>query len=372
MLIGIDASRALRAKRTGTERYSLELINALYDNPRGHHIQLYVPVQPTNRDLVRPQAEFVVLPGARLWTHLRLGPYTRRNPPGVLFVPAHVLPLRGPKRTVVTVHDLGYERFPEAHPYREWFYLQWSTRRHARVATRLIADSQATKDDLVHFYNADPDRIHVVYLAPDPDLAPERDPARLARIRGSYGLPADAEYLLHIGTLQPRKNLARLIDAFALVRQRLPDRRLYLVLAGSPGFDSQSLYERVAASGLQEVIRFTGFARVHDIPGLYSGAACYVFPSLSEGFGFPALEAQTCGAPLLCARASSLPEVAGDGALYFDPLDVEEMADAIVRVLTEPDLTADLIARGAANAQRFTWARTAAETLSVLEMAAAE
>ncbi len=371
MIIGIDASRALRAKRTGTERYSLELINALLSEPRGHEFLLYVPAPPANADLFHPDANFVVLPGQRLWTHSHLGPYTRRHPPDLLFVPAHVLPLVGPRRTVVTVHDLGYERFPDAHPWRQRTYLRWTTRRHARIATSVIADSQATKDDLVHFYDADPAHVHVVHLAPDPTLVPERDPERIARVRRSYGLLDDAEYILHIGTLQPRKNLTRLIEAFVLLRQRLSNRHLYLVLAGSPGFHSQSLYEIVKKEGVEDVVRFTGFARVHDIPGLYSGAACYAFPSLNEGFGFPALEAQACETPLVCARASSLPEIAGDGALYFDPLDPQDLALALARVLTEPSLRTDLITRGKANLARFSWAKTARATLQVLEMAGA-
>ena len=370
MLLAIDASRALRAQRTGTERYNLELINALLSLHSEHRIRLYAPRAP-GPDLFRPGADIVILPGRRLWTHLHLGPHTRRHPPDVLFVPAHVLPLVGPPRTVVTVHDLGYERFPQAHPWRQRAYLRWSTRRHTRVAARLLADSQATKDDLVQLYHADPDRIHVVYPAPDPALAPEPDPHRLTRVRHSYGIPADADYLLHVGALRPRKNLARLIDAFAILRQRLPDRRLHLVLAGSPGYDSQALYRKVHDMGLDDAVRFTGFARVHDIPALYTGAACYVFPSLYEGFGFPALEAQLCQTPLACARASSLPEVAGDGALYFDPVDVDAMAAAVARILAEPDLRAELIARGRANVQRFSWEKTARETLAVLEQAAA-
>lgn len=374
MLIGIDASRALRAKRTGTERYSLELINALLALESGHDFRLYVPSRPANLDLFHPQARFDILPGKRLWTHTRLGPHVRKQPPDVLFVPAHVLPIgvpSGAPATVVTVHDLGYEHFPAAHPWRERAYLRWSTRRHARIAGQIIADSQASKDDLVRWYGADPNRIHVVHLAPDPGLAPERNPARITRALSSYGLPAGAEYILHIGTLQPRKNLARLIEAFALVRQRLPDRMLYLLLAGSPGFDSQSLYEMPKKFGVEPFVRFTGFARVHDIPALYSAAACYAFPSLCEGFGFPALEAQACEAPLACAAASSLPEVAGEGALYFDPLDAEAQAAAILRILTEPALRSELIARGRANLARFSWPKTAAATLAVLEQAAA-
>ncbi len=164
MLIGIDASRALRARRTGTERYSLDLINALLDLDSGHQFRLYVPTPPP-QNLFRPNAEIVVLPGRRMWTHAKLGPHTQSNPPDILFVPAHVLPLIGPKKAVVTVHDLGYEHFPEAHPWRQRQYLRWSTRRHARVSTQVIVDSQATKDDLVSFYGADPDHIHVVHLA---------------------------------------------------------------------------------------------------------------------------------------------------------------------------------------------------------------
>ena len=369
MLIGIDASRALRARRTGTERYSLELINALLDLDSGHQFRLYVPAPPPQK-LFRGNADIAVLAGRRLWTHAKLGPYTRSHPPDVLFVPAHVLPVVGPRKTVVTVHDLGYEHFPEAHPWRQRQYLRWSTRRHIRVSTQVIADSQATKDDLISFYGAESEHIHVVHLAPDPDLKPETDPARIAHVRASYGIPVDAEYILHIGTIHPRKNLSRLVDAFLLLRQRLPERKLHLVLAGGMGFEGDALQHKVAEMGLDAHVRFTGYARVHDIPALYSGAACYVLPSLNEGFGFPALEAQACETPLVCARTSSLPEVAGDGALYFDPFDVEDMAGAIEHVLEEPERRSELVEKGRANIKRFSWEKTARETLRVLELAA--
>jgi glycosyltransferase involved in cell wall biosynthesis len=369
MLIGIDASRALRARRTGTERYSLKLINALLDLDSGHQFRLYVPAPPPQH-LFRANADIVVLPGRRLWTHAKLGPHTRTHPPDALFVPAHVLPVVGPEKTVVTVHDLGYEHFPEAHPWRQRQYLRWSTRRHVRVSTQVIADSQATKDDLISFYGAEPDRIHVVHLAPDPDLRAEPDPARIAHVRASYGIPARSEYILHIGTIHPRKNLGRLVEAFALLRRRLPERKLHLVLAGGMGFEGDALRRKVQEMGLDAHVRFTGFARVHDISALYTGAACYALPSLNEGFGFPALEAQICGTPLVCARTSSLPEVAGEGALTFDPFDVADMADAIGRVLAEPELREELIQKGRANVKRFSWEKTARETLQVLELAA--
>lgn len=369
MIIGIDASRALRARRTGTERYSLELINALLALDSEHRFRLYMPSLPA-ADIFHPRAEIVVLPGSRLWTHARLGPHTRRHPPDVLFVPSHVLPLFGPPRSVVTVHDLGYEHFPQAHPWRQRAYLRWSTRRHTRVATHIIADSQATRDDLVHFYGADPSRIAVVPLAPDPSLHRETNSARVQAVRHSYGIPDAADYVLHIGTIHARKNLARLVEAFARVCSQLPRRQLHLVLVGGMGYEGPTLRRQVQAMGLEACVRFTGYARIHDISALYTGAACYALPSLNEGFGFPALEAQACGTPLICARSSSLPEVAGDGALYFDPFSVDDIAAALKRLLLEPDLCADLVAKGRANVQRFSWPQTAAATLHVLETAA--
>lgn len=369
MIIGIDASRALRAQRTGTERYSLALINALLGLGSAHSFRLYLPARP-QFDLFRANAELVVLRGQRLWTHGRLGPHTKRHPPDVLFVPAHVLPLFGPPHTVVTVHDLGYEHFPQAHNWRQRWYLRWSTKRHTRLATRIIADSQATKDDLVALYGANPDRIHVVHLAADPDLQREEDEGRIQHVRRSYGIPSGAEYILHVGTIHPRKNLDRLVEAFSLLHRRLPGRKLHLVLAGGMGYSGETVRQQVKHLGLENHVRFTGFVRVHDLPALYTGAACYALPSLYEGFGFPALEAQACGTPLVCAGTSSLPEVAGEGALYFDPMAVDEMAGALQRVLTEPDLAAMLATKGRANLERFSWQKTARETLRVLEMAA--
>lgn len=369
MIIGIDASRALRARRTGTERYSLELIRALLALDSPHHFRLYVDIPPAP-DIFPPQAEIVVLPGRRLWTHTRLGPHTRRHSPDVLFVPAHVLPLVGPSRTVVTVHDLGYEHFPQAHPWRQRLYLRWSTRRHTRVATRILADSAATRDDLINLYHADPQRINVVHLAADPTLQREDNPQRIQAVRRSYGIPDDADYILHIGTIHPRKNLSRLVQAFAALCRQLPERHLMLVLAGGLGYGGRALQRQVQSMGLSDRVRFPGYVRVHDIAALYSGAICYALPSLNEGFGFPALEAQTCGAPLACANSSSLPEVAGDGAIYFDPFDPDAIATALRQLLVNADLRAELVRKGRANVQRFSWQRTASATLAVLEAAA--
>lgn len=380
MLIGIDASRALRSRRTGTETYSLQLIRQLLRLESDHIFRLYCD-QPPPPGLfgagpeVAGRCETCVIPAPRLWTHLRLSAEVTRRPPDVLFVPSHVLPARHPAASVVTVHDLGFRYFPDAHPRGSRWYLDASTRFNARSASMVLADSRATRDDLVRFYDTAADRIAVVYLGRDEALTPVVDPRQLAPMRDRLGLmPAGqpCPYVLYVGTIQPRKNLERLVEAFAralpVCEQRLPGLRL--VLAGQQGRLAEGTLAKVAALGLQERVILPGYVADQDLPALLSAAEAFVFPSLYEGFGFPVLEAQACGTPVLASNTSSLPEVAGAGALLVDPLDVDALAQGLVRLLTEEGLAADLVAAGFANLPRFSWERCARETLAVLEQAA--
>ncbi len=380
MLIGIDASRALRRERTGTENYSWQLIRHLLALGSGHRFRLYCP-QPPPAGLFDPPdranvaaagvspVETRVIPWPRLWTHLRLSLEVAQHRPDVLFVPSHVLPLLHPRRSVVTVHDLGYRLFPEAHRPLDRAYLDLSTRFNAHSAAAVLADSQATKDDLVHYTGVAAAKVTVVHLGRDETLAPEQDPGRLAEVQqrlgiGQPGRPA-APYVLYVGTLQPRKNLVRLVDAFAAARQQHPE--LILVLAGRRGWLADPIFARVEALGLHDAVRFPGYVADADLPALLSGALCFAFPSLHEGFGFPVLEAQACGAPVLAANTSSLPEVAGQGALLVDPLDVDAITAGLLRLAGDRALVDHLRAAGFANLRRFSWQRCAQETLAVLE-----
>jgi glycosyltransferase involved in cell wall biosynthesis len=309
-----------------------------------------------------------VIPFPRLWTHLRLGCEVALHPPDVLFVPAHVLPLWTRPPAVVTVHDLGYRHFPQAHPRRQRWYLDCSTRHNARVARVVIADSHATARDLVASYGVDPLKIVVVYPGPDPALAPVDDPQRLAAVKRRYGIRGD--YLVHIGTLQPRKNLSRLVQAFAALLSDSSAWPLQLVLAGKKGWLHADLFRQVRHLSLEERVLFPGYVDDADKGALLSGALAYVLPSLYEGFGFPALEAQICETPLICAETTSLPEVAGDGALWVDPLDVDGWTRAMSRVARDAALRAALVARGRVNRKRFSWCATARAALAALETAA--
>jgi glycosyltransferase involved in cell wall biosynthesis len=308
--------------------------------------------------------ELCAIPFPRLWTHLRLSAEMVVRPPDVLFVPAHVLPLIHPRRSVVTVHDLGYLSYPEAHTPGDRRYLDGSTRWNARRATLVVADSAATRADLIRAYGVDGRKIRVIYLGRDETLAPVRDGGSLADVRARYGITG--RYLLYVGTLQPRKNLARVIAAFARTAADPAFADLQLVLAGKKGWLYDDLFAQVERLDLAGRVVFPGYIEDADLPALLSGALAFVFPSLFEGFGIPVLEAGACGVPVITSNTSSLPEVAGDAALLVDPHDVDAIAEAMYRLVTDDALRSELARRGLANVQRFSWEKCARETLAVL------
>lgn len=376
MIIGIDASRALRVQKTGTERYSLEIIRHLLTLPesRKYRWRLYldrpdVEARITGHLPDVAHIELRMLPARHLWTHCALAREVTHHRPDVLFVPAHVIPFVVPTSrlpaSVVTVHDLGYHVFPETHTWQQRLLIEGGTRWSVRVATRVIAVSQATADDLVTFYHAPAERIRVIHEAPAQTAIVTPD--QVAATRQRYGL--EHPYALFIGTIQPRKNVARLLQAYAWLYRNTPV-AWDLVFAGAPGWLSESLYEQAASIGLAQHVRFLGYIPDDDLPALLKGALFFSFPSLFEGFGLPVLEAQSYGVPVLTSNNSSLPEVAGDAALLVDPTDVDAIANAMLRLSQDEVLRQQLIEAGYANVRRFSWEKAARETLTVLEEAA--
>ncbi len=311
------------------------------------------------------EAQLRTIPFPRLWTHLRLAWEMLHAPPDLLFVPAHVVPPIHPRRTLVTVHDLGYLYFPEAHPWRQRSYLDVSTRWNARAASHILVDSQATEADLVQHYGVDSQKITVAYPGTDDSLKPVRDPSTLESTKARYGIEGD--YLLFLGTLQPRKNLGRLVEAFERfsAKQSSPD--VQLVLAGKRGWRCQDLLGHIERQGLDRLIRLPGYVAAEDKAALLTGATGFLFPSLYEGFGLPILEAQACGCPVIASTTSSLHEVAGDAALLVDPRDVDAICEAIERLVEDQTLQADLSERGFVNVRRFSWRSCAQTVLDVME-----
>lgn len=357
MRLAIDASRTTRANPTGTERYARDLIRALIPLAGEHHITLYFRDAPAP-DLfpAAPNVTLKVIPFRRAWTHVRFAASLLRDRPDVAFVPAHTLPFAFPGRAVVTVHDLGYKFFPEAHPVKDRIYLDLTTRYSARRAAIVLADSIATAADLTRFYGTPPEKVRVAY--PGVDAPPQGD---AAAVRAKFGLPE--RYFVFVGTLQPRKNIERLCQAFAAVRAEFPD--VGLVLAGAQGW----LYNPDWTADIDGIIQ-TGYVTDAEKGALLRNAVALAFPSLYEGFGFPVLEAMHAGTAVVCSRTSSLPELAGDAAVLADAEDTDSIAAALRRVLVDDALRAKLVAAGSTQAARFTWDACAQAVLAALLEAA--
>ena len=369
MLIGIDASRAVVARRTGTERYALEIIRALTTLDAGESDDRFVLYfnRPPARGLL-PRSERVrwrAIPSPRLWTLGRLAVEMAVRPPDVLFVPAHSLPPILPRASVTTIHDLGYRYFPDEHPPATRRVRRLSNRWSARRATRVIAISGATRDDLVRLEGVRRDKITVVHHGHAPWFRRIDDAARIDAVRGRHGL--DRPYFLFIGTLQPRKNLERLLAAFDHLAASHPEPVLALV--GAMGWQSERLERALAAIRARDRVRLLGYVDDADVPPLLSGSLGLAFPSLYEGFGLPALEAMACGTPVLTSATSSMPEVVGEAGLLVDPLDVDAIAAGLARLADAVELRRDLGRRGEARAAGFTWERAARETLAVMKAA---
>ncbi|MCY3832924.1 MAG: glycosyltransferase family 1 protein [Chloroflexi bacterium] len=364
--IAIDASRATSAQPTGTENYARRLIQALVQANESRQepdrYALYFRDDPAP-ELFPESAhvELIVLRAPRLWTHLRWARALWKAKPDITFAPAHTLPFIFPGAGIVTAHDLGYKRFPASHPAMQRAHLDITTRFSQARAALVLADSQATADDLRRLYRTPADKIRVVYPGIDaPDELPS--PAAIKSVRAKLRLPE--RYFLFVGTLQPRKNIRRLAQAFTRWQREHEDDETGLVLTGAKGW----LFEDVWLAGASNV-QVTGYVDEADKAGLLAGSIALVFPSLYEGFGFPAAEAMRYGAPVIASNTSSLPEVVGDAGLLVDPEDVSAIAAAMSRCSRDLALRRQMIERGFKQASRFNWDSAAAQVIDAFHEA---
>ena len=360
--IAIDASRSTKDQPTGTETYALRLSQALIAANEGANgpvgFSLYFRDRPSPELFAKSaNVEEIHIPFPRLWTHLRFAAELWKSRPDITFVPAHTLPIAFPGRAIVTVHDLGFKHFPTAHPVAQRAYLDATTRYSQARADLVIADSQATARDLEHFYGTPRSKIRVVY--PGVDSANLRATAEETEsVRAKYKLPG--RYFLYIGTLQPRKNIGRIVQAFMLWRQSQRENDAMLVLAGGKGW----LYDEAWLEGASQHVHAIGYISEADKAALLAGAIALVFPSLYEGFGFPAVEAMIAGTPVIASNTSSLAEIVGEDGLLVDPLDSNAIAAAMSRLSDDEELRQDLLNRGFRRAERFTWESAAEQAMS--------
>jgi glycosyltransferase involved in cell wall biosynthesis len=270
-----------------------------------------------------------------------------------------VAPLFCPVPSVITIHDLSPITFPQTFRAHNRIYLTWATRASARRAARILTVSEFSKQEIVRILGVSPERVVVTYNACDARFAPP-DPAAVAAFRRRAGLPE--RFILFLGTLEPRKNLPTLLEAYARIAAATD---APLIIGGGKGWLYDAIFARVEALNLGQRVRFVGYIDAAEQPLWYAAATVFVFPSLYEGFGIPPLEAMACGTPVIASTSSSLPEVVGDAGLLVPPTDAEALGAAIVRLLEDAGLRAELRERGLRQARRFSWRTTAERTLAV-------
>lgn len=371
--IGIDYTAAYE-QGAGIGRYVRELIRALAALDGTTSYRLFVAGATHQTLPPSPGPNFTWTPTrvtplwfARLWHRLQMPLPVETFVGRVCLFHAtdFTLPPTLPgTRTLLTVHDLSFVRAPETTTPVLKAYLDAVVPRSVRRATHVLADSQATKDDLIALYGTPADKITVLVGGVQPEFRPVMDMAARAAARQRYAVP-DGPYIFSVGTVQPRKNYARLIAALARLGTAYAD--YHLVIAGGRGWLDEPIYRAVREHGLEGRVHFIGFVRDDDLPALYSDAVCLAYPSLYEGIGLPVLEAMACGTPVVTSAISSMPEVAGDAAILVDPYDIDAIADGLCRLLDDSTLRAELVTRGLRQAARFTWERAAAQLLAVYQ-----
>ncbi len=369
MAIYVDVSSAVHQK-AGLKRYNECLVNGLapllrdrlalfHNGGRSAHVPSsweHLPRVSVNASY-KPWRASVWL---RQVTHLWMDGLV---PDATLFhATEHLLPPFRGIPTVLTVHDLVFERYPQYHKPLNYWFLRATMPLFCHRATAIIAVSEATKRDLMASYSVPDGKITVIPEAAAPCFRPQ-DPRRVAEVRNAMGLPP--RYILTVGTIEPRKNLVRLVQAVGpLFAADLIDG---LVIVGAKGWLYEGFYDELARCPWQNSVILPGFVPEEDLPAVYAGALLTVVPSLYEGFGLPVLEAMACGSPVCASDVASLPEVAGDAAAYFAPTDTEAMTACLRKVLSDGALRRTMVEAGLKRAAAYTWERTARETVALYE-----
>lgn len=364
MIIAIDASRAVREQPTGTELYSARLIEYLAKIDTNNTYYLYTPTQPTGQ-LAKLPKNFIwkVIPFPRLWTHLRLPLALWRDKPDILFVPAHVLPLFNPvKKTVITLHDIASEVFPEMYSWFQRWYFRFTTRSIAQTVSAIITPSQATKDDLTRIFQVAAEKITVIWLGFDQERFTQKHELTPA-------IKKLQPYFVMVGRLEKRKNTVGVVKAFAQLRAQHPELSPKLVLIGKPGFGYEEVERAIAtlpADVQADVIR-PGYVTDEEVAAYTAHSAAYLYPSLYEGFGIPILEAMAAGTPVITSDVSANPEVADDAAVFVQPNDTDELV-RLMAIFADDELSrTEIVKKGKQRIKEFSWQKMAEQTLAVLE-----
>ena len=369
MRVAFDGT-TLRPGRTGVGYYTEHLLQHLAaEGPEDDIIVLSNRPVETTRPL--PSHVRVVTSGWRLprivWMQSQAPRLLERLQPDVVHFTNGIVPMASPVPVVVTIHDMSLTLYPGYHPPRRVLLNRPLVNLAARRADAIITVSESSKRDIVRSYGLSPERVHVVHEAAAPAFRPIHDLGELTRVRRQYGL-AD-RFILYVGTIEPRKNLPKLIEAFAR-RRRRGDLTHQLVCVGPYGWLSRDIEALLDRLQVNDSVLFTGYVPFHDLAALYNLAEMFVFPSIYEGFGLPVIEAMACGTPVITGHVAALDEVTGGAVEHVEALEVEAIGDALVRLAQDRDRRQALRRAGLQRAQFFSWARAARETAIVYRHAA--
>lgn len=365
MIIGIEAERANLPNPAGPERYAAEIIRNLAKLDLKNHYILYFRTKPKDWFYQLPKNFSIkVIPFPKFWTQIRISWEMLIYPVDILFIMASALPLIHPKRSVVTVHDIAFEMFKGIYTGFMNYYQKWTARFAAKYAARILSVSETTKKDLIRIYKTYPGKIAVTHLGLAFGFRPMKY-EEAQPVLDKYGLVYQ-KYVLFVGTIQPRKNIIRLVEAFKKLRieSHIEEK---LVIAGARGWLWEPILKKVKMAGLDGSTKYLDYIASEDLPYLYAGAKLLTLPALYEGFGFPPLEAMASGVPVIVSNVSSLPEIVGEAGVLVDPNSADSIADGLQKVLTDDNLRKEMIRKGLERAKEFTWENTARKTLEVFE-----
>lgn len=373
MKIGIDASRYKHETATGVEWYSHHIINGLLSEAlksEEAEVVLYSPNEINiPKEFEHPgKVRKRIIPARRFWTLWKLSTEMRKNPPDVLFVPSHTLPLIRPKFSVTTIHDTAFRYLKKSYSRFQYLHLNWSTKYAVKHASKIIVPSEATKQDLVQMFSCP---VHKIVVVPHGFKPPKKVSAEeVSENLKHFGFGKFSEdqkhspYVFFVGRLESKKNLVRLVEAFDVFSKDRPEWRL--VLAGKRGVGFEEILSKVRGLNIESKIVMPGYVDENEKAFLYQNCRIFAFPSLYEGFGFPILEAFTYEKPVLTSHVSCMPEVAGDAALYCDPFDPAEISRCIEKLTNDVEFTRSLVEKGTKRLKLFSWQNSIKKTFDVL------
>ncbi|MFH1369566.1 MAG: glycosyltransferase family 1 protein [Elusimicrobiota bacterium] len=369
MRIGINA-RYIQKQATGIENYLSQIISNLKRiDSKNEYVLFFGSDKPVPGGF--PSDNFAVdVPKFKtnsqlkrlFWEHFYLPSAITRNKIDVFHEPSFIAPMFKKCPTVITIHDLAFIIHPECFTFKNVLYFKAMMKRSIESSDYVIAVSESTKNDIINRFKVSPEKVKMIHSGVNEYFHRIEDKKAIKPVLEKYGITRD--FILNVSLISPRKNLLNLLKSFKLMREK-KSVDYQLVITGAKGWLYEDIFKAVSDLSLQKDVVFTGYVSDSELLCLYNSAKIFAYPSVYEGFGFPALEAMACGCPVVASNTSSLPEICGDAALLVEPADLDELSDALYRMLTDSKLREDMIKRGFVRITKFSWRNTAKETLSL-------